>query len=141
MAEDGSVRIDLWLWSVRLIKTRSQATAACKAGHVRVNDERAKAATAVKQGDEIRLRHEGRERLVVVRKVIRKRVGAPVAAECLIDKSPPPPPREAFMPIARRARGAGRPTKRDRRELDRLRALDSSALAGSARDAHRDRGE
>ncbi|GGV17631.1 hypothetical protein GCM10010182_43640 [Actinomadura cremea] len=135
------MRVDLWLWSVRLIKTRSQATAACKAGHVRVNDERAKAATAVKQGDEIRLRHEGRERLVVVRKVIRKRVGAPDAAECLIDKSPPPPPREAFMPIARRARGAGRPTKRDRRELDRLRALDSSALAGSARDAHRDRGE
>ncbi|QFG23695.1 RNA-binding S4 domain-containing protein [Actinomadura sp. WMMB 499] len=126
MAEDGSVRIDLWLWSVRLIKTRSQATAACKAGHVRVNDERAKAATAVKPGDEIRLRHEGRERLVVVRKVIRKRVGAPVAAECLTDKSPPPPPRDAFMPV-RRDRGTGRPTKRDRRELDRLRALNGQS--------------
>ncbi|RSN43794.1 MULTISPECIES: RNA-binding S4 domain-containing protein [Actinomadura] len=139
MAEDGSVRIDLWLWSVRLIKTRSQATAACKAGHVRVNDERAKAATAVRAGDEIRLRHEGRERIVVVRKVIRKRVGAPVAAECLTDKSPPPPPREALMPIARRERGAGRPTKRDRRELDRLRALNGDALAASAREARRTR--
>lgn len=123
MADEGSVRVDLWIWSVRLLKTRSQATAACRGGHVRVNDERAKPATMVKPGDEIRVRHEGRERVVVVKKVIRKRVGAPVAAECLIDNSPPPPPRELTMPIGLRDRGAGRPTKRDRRELDRLRAM------------------
>lgn len=119
--DEGSTRVDLWLWSVRLLKTRSMATTACKAGHVRVNDERAKPATPVRAGDEVRLRHDGRERIVVVKRVIRKRVGAPVAAECLIDKSPPAPPREAF--IALRDRGAGRPTKRDRRELERLRGI------------------
>ncbi|MGI5324136.1 RNA-binding S4 domain-containing protein [Actinomadura nitritigenes] len=126
MADEGTVRVDLWIWSVRLLKTRSMATTACRAGHVRVNDERAKPATAVKIGDEVRLRHDGRERIVVVQKIVRKRVGAPAAAECLIDRSPPPPPREALVPVGRRDRGAGRPTKRDRRELDRLRALNST---------------
>ncbi|WP_030163636.1 RNA-binding S4 domain-containing protein [Spirillospora albida] len=119
--DEGTVRIDLWIWSVRLLKTRSAATAACKAGHVRLNDERAKPSAAVRIGDEVRLRHEGRERIVVVQRIVRKRVGAPAAAECLIDKSPPPPPREMLIPVGRRDRGAGRPTKRDRRELDRLR--------------------
>lgn len=120
MGDEGSVRVDLWLWSVRLLKTRSMATAACRAGHVRVNDERAKPSTAVKPGDTVRLRHDGRERIVVVQKIVRKRVGAPAAQECLIDKSPPPPPREALIPVGRRERGAGRPTKRDRRELERI---------------------
>src|SRR4051812_6146219 len=118
--DEGAVRVDLWIWSVRLVKTRSIATAACRAGHVRVNDERAKPATAVRPGDEVRLRHGGRERVVIVRRVVRKRVGAPVAEECLTDHSPPPPPREALIPVARRERGAGRPTKRERRELERL---------------------
>ncbi|MFG2019185.1 RNA-binding S4 domain-containing protein [Actinomadura geliboluensis] len=120
MGEEGSVRVDLWIWSVRLLKTRSMATTACRAGHVRVNDERAKPSTTVKPGDTVRLRHDGRERVVVVQKIVRKRVGAPVAQECLIDKSPPPPPREALIPVGRRERGAGRPTKRDRRELERI---------------------
>jgi ribosome-associated heat shock protein Hsp15 len=122
MAEDeGSVRVDVWIWSVRLVKTRSMATAACRAGHVRVNDQRVKPASAVRAGDEVRLRHDGRERIVVVRRVVSKRVGAAVAQECLTDNSPPPPPRELLMPVARRERGAGRPTKRERREMDRLR--------------------
>ncbi|MGI5205066.1 RNA-binding S4 domain-containing protein [Spirillospora sp. CA-108201] len=120
MGDEGSVRVDLWIWSVRLLKTRSMATTACRAGHVRVNDERAKPSTAVKTGDVVLLRHDGRERIVVVQKIVRKRVGAPAAQECLIDKSPPPPPREALIPVGRRERGAGRPTKRDRRELERV---------------------
>jgi ribosome-associated heat shock protein Hsp15 len=120
MGDEGSVRVDLWIWAVRLLKTRSMATTACRAGHVRVNDERAKPSTTVKPGDTVRPRHDGRERIVVVQKIIRKRVGAPAAQECLIDKSPPPPPREALIPVGRRDRGAGRPTKRDRRELERI---------------------
>ncbi|MEU5160129.1 RNA-binding S4 domain-containing protein [Streptomyces sp. NPDC020875] len=115
-----AVRVDAWIWSVRLTKTRSQAAAACKAGHVRVNGERVKPAHSVKSGDRIRLFHEGRERLVLVTKIIRKRVGAPVAVQCYEDNSPPPPPREFTAPIAVRDRGAGRPTKRDRREMERL---------------------
>ncbi|WP_432054013.1 RNA-binding S4 domain-containing protein [Streptomyces sp. bgisy022] len=121
--EGGSVRIDSWIWSVRLVKTRSLGASACRGGHVRVNGERVKPAHAVRVGDEVRLRHEGRERVVVVKRLIRKRVGAPVAVQCYVDNSPPPPPREAVAPAGVRDRGAGRPTKRDRRELERLRGL------------------
>lgn len=118
-----TVRIDSWIWAVRLIKTRSLGAAACRGGHVHVNGERVKPAYSVRVGDEVRLRHEGRERIVVVKRLIRKRVGAPVAVQCYVDNSPPPPPRDAVAPAGVRDRGAGRPTKRDRRELERLRAL------------------
>ncbi|MFR9798637.1 RNA-binding S4 domain-containing protein [Streptomyces sp. MS06] len=118
-----SVRVDSWIWSVRLVKTRSVGATACRGGHVRVNGERVKPAHSVRVGDEVRLRHEGRERVVVVTRLIRKRVGAPVATQCYIDNSPPPPPREAVAPAGVRDRGAGRPTKRDRREMERLRGL------------------
>ncbi|WP_405937658.1 S4 domain-containing protein [Streptomyces sp. NBC_00726] len=120
---EGSVRVDVWIWSVRLTKTRAQAAAACRAGHVKVAGERAKPAQPVRVGDEVRLRHAGRDRVVVVSKLVKKRVGPPVAAECFIDNSPPPPPREAAIEIPVRDRGAGRPTKRDRREMDRLRGM------------------
>ncbi|GAA2301165.1 RNA-binding S4 domain-containing protein [Streptomyces caniferus] len=122
-SDEGTTRIDSWIWSVRLTKTRSMAAAACRAGHVRVNGERVKPAHAVRNGDEVRLRHAGRERIVVVSRLVRKRVGAAVAAECFIDNSPPAPPREEVPVIALRERGAGRPTKRERREIDQLRGL------------------
>ncbi|MGW6396768.1 RNA-binding S4 domain-containing protein [Streptomyces sp. NPDC055134] len=118
-----SVRIDSWIWSVRLAKTRSAAATACRGGHVKVNGERVKAAYNVRVGDEVRVRQAGgHERVVIVKRLIRKRVGAPVAVECYVDNSPPPPPRAAVAPVAIRDRGAGRPTKRDRRDMDRLRA-------------------
>ncbi|WP_411121798.1 RNA-binding S4 domain-containing protein [Streptomyces sp. x-19] len=117
-----TARVDSWIWSVRLTKTRSAAAAACRAGHVRVNDERVKPAHGVRPGDEVRLRQAGRERIVVVTRLVRKRVGAPVAVECYVDNSPPVPPRGEVAVIAVRDRGAGRPTKRDRRELDQLRS-------------------
>ncbi|MGW0907802.1 RNA-binding S4 domain-containing protein [Streptomyces sp. NPDC002853] len=121
----GSVRVDAWIWAVRLVKTRSMGAAACKGGHVRVNGERVKPAYGVHVGDEVRLRHAGgREHVVVVKRLIRKRVGAPVAVECYVDNSPPPPPREAVAPAGVRDRGTGRPTKRDRRELERLRGFE-----------------
>ncbi|AEW97380.1 hypothetical protein SCATT_50090 [Streptantibioticus cattleyicolor NRRL 8057 = DSM 46488] len=106
---------------MRLTKTRSLAAAACRAGHVRVNGERVKPAQPVRVGDEVRLYHAGRERVVVVSQVLRKRVGAPVAATAYVDNSPPPPPREETLAVPVRDRGAGRPTKRDRREIERLR--------------------
>ncbi|MGA5272816.1 RNA-binding S4 domain-containing protein [Streptomyces cellulosae] len=118
-----TVRIDSWIWSVRLVKTRSMGAAACRGGHVRVNGERVKPSHSVRVGDEVRVRVETRERVVVVKRLIRKRVGAPVAVQCYVDNSPPPPPREAVAPAGIRDRGAGRPTKRDRRELERLRGL------------------
>ncbi len=116
-----ATRVDSWIWGIRLTKTRSAAGAACRAGHVQVNGVTAKAATTVGIGDEVRVRLHGHERIVEVVKLINKRTSAPLAAECYIDRSPPPPPKEIMAGIPRREPGAGRPTKRDRRQLDRLR--------------------
>lgn len=138
-AQSGeSVRVDSWIWSVRLVKTRSMGATACRGGHVRVNGERVKPAYSLRVGDEVRVRQEGWERIVVVKRLIRKRVGAPVAAQCYVDNSPPPPPREAVAPAGVRDRGTGRPTKRDRRELERLRGLQEAATA-ARNDADRGR--
>jgi len=111
--------VDSWIWSVRLTRTRSAASSACRAGHVRVNGIRVKPAHAVRAGDEVRLHYEGRERVVVVQRVITKRAGAPVAAGCYIDNSPPPPREEAVV-MGARDRGTGRPTKRERRRIEKL---------------------
>ncbi|GAB3273704.1 RNA-binding S4 domain-containing protein [Microbacterium sp. MEC084] len=121
---EGSVRVDSWLWAVRVYKTRSAATTACRAGHVRVNGAHAKAAQLVRPGDELRVRISGFDRILVVRQPIAKRVGAPVAATAFEDRTPPPPPREFAGVVAVRDRGAGRPTKRERRDIDRLRGRD-----------------
>jgi ribosome-associated heat shock protein Hsp15 len=120
MTDLATTRVDRWLWAVRLCRTRGDATDACRGGHVRINGVAAKAASPVRVGDRVVARVGGRERVVEVVRVIEKRVGAAIAAACLVDHSPPPPPREA-APIFDRDRGAGRPTKRDRRDLDRLR--------------------
>lgn len=116
-----SARVDQWLWAVRVLKTRSQAAAACRAGHVRVNGDRAKPATPVRVGDQVVVRVQGREQLLEVARLLVKRVGAPVAAQAVVDRTPPPPPRETMVVLPRRERGAGRPTKRERREITRLR--------------------
>lgn len=118
MAE--SARVDSWLWAVRIVKTRSLATAACRSGHVKVNGERAKAAQSVKVGDEVRLRVAGFDRVLVVRDPLSRRVSAPVAAESYLDNSPPLPTPEEVALAPRRDRGAGRPTKRERRELEQF---------------------
>ena len=116
-----STRVDRWLWAVRLYKTRSAASTACAGGHVDVNGQPAKPATKVKVGDRVQLRLDRRDRDLEVARIIEKRVGAPIAAECLVDHSPPEPDREVVAPVFHRDRGAGRPAKRDRREIDRLR--------------------
>lgn len=114
-------RVDAWCWAVRLFPTRSAAGAACRAGHVRVNGQRAKPATLVVPGDEVVVRGGAWERVVVVQRLIIKRVGAPVAVTCYLDRTPAPPPKAEVVVVARRDRGAGRPTKRERRLTDQLR--------------------
>lgn len=120
----SSVRADQWVWAVRLFASRSAATKACKGGLVHVNGTRAKPAQPVSPGDRIEATTPGGQRIVEVTRVIAKRVGAPVAATCYIDHSPPPPPREVRLAMPVRPRGAGRPTKRERRQLDRFRGRD-----------------
>jgi ribosome-associated heat shock protein Hsp15 len=118
----ASTRVDKWLWAVRFYKTRSAATDACRAGHVRVNQVAAKPATVIRPGDTVEARTGERELVVEVTSVIEKRVGAPVAASCYIDHSPPPPSKEeAGVLNFVRERGTGRPTKRDRRQLEQAR--------------------
>lgn len=115
-----SVRVDVWTWSVRLYKTRSAATDAAKAGHIRVNGERAKPAQPVKVGDEVRAVTD-REHIVFAKQLLTKRVGAAIAAAAVDDRTPVLPPKEERAAPVLRERGAGRPTKRDRRAIERLR--------------------
>ena len=117
----GSVRVDAWVWAIRLYSTRSAATAACKAGHVKVNGASAKPAQPVRPGDTVRAYTPGGERLVVVTGLLEKRTSATIAAQHYEDRTPPPPPKEERAAPVLRERGSGRPTKRERRDLDRLR--------------------
>lgn len=112
-------RVDRFLFSVRLYKTRTQATEACRGGHVRVNRNPVRPSSVVRVGDVVTAHVGGRERVLEVTRVIDRRVGAAVAAECVVDHSPAREPREP--PVFVREPASGRPTKRDRRQLDRLR--------------------
>ncbi len=116
-----TTRVDRWLWAVRVFKSRAAATEACRGGHVRVNGHPAKAATTVRVGDRVTARAHGRDRVFEIVRVIDQRVGASIAAECVVDHSPPPPERDLTQPLFARDPGAGRPTKEERRRLDRLR--------------------
>lgn len=120
-AASSKVRLDAWLWSVRIYKTRTDATAAVRAGHVRVNGNPVKAAQAVVPGDRIRVRKAGNEFDLEVVQLLTKRVSAQVARTSYVDHAPPRV-RPAVPMVPVRDRGAGRPTKKDRRELDRLRS-------------------
>ena len=112
-------RIDRWLCAVRLVKTRPLATRLCEGGHVHVNGLTAKPSTKVRTGDRVESFVADRLRIVEVVRPIESRVGAAVAATCYVDHSPPVV-REAVPSIVL-VRGEGRPNKRLRRELERLR--------------------
>jgi ribosome-associated heat shock protein Hsp15 len=112
-------RIDRWLCAVRLVKTRPIATQLCEGGHVLVNGSPARPSTKVRAGDRVEALIADRERVIEVVRPIESRVGAPAAATCYVDHSPPVVPEAE--PGMTRIRGEGRPGKRLRRELDRLR--------------------
>ncbi|MFQ5513000.1 MAG: RNA-binding S4 domain-containing protein [Myxococcota bacterium] len=114
-----SVRLDRWLCAARIFRSRTQANEACGGGHVRVNETRARPSHALRVGDEVRVQEPRRLRILEVLALAERRLPAPQARELYVDHSPPPPPREqVFLP---RPRGAGRPTKRDLRQLRKLR--------------------
>ncbi len=114
-----ATRIDRWLWAVRVYKTRSDASRACRGGHVTVDGRSVKPAADVRPGARVVARVGTRERILEVTQIIDKRVGAAVAVECFVDHSPPPPERTVETPQAVREPGTGRPTKRERRQMDR----------------------
>lgn len=118
------VRVDKWLWAVRVFKTRTAATTACTSGRVRVGDEPAKPATKLQVGDVVEARRGDQTIIYRVRGLVEKRVGAKLVDDLVEDLSPPPTERPARLdapPGGARARGEGRPTKKERRNIDRLR--------------------
>jgi ribosome-associated heat shock protein Hsp15 len=125
MEQAKSIRIDKWLWAVRIFKTRSQATNACKNSKVFINETSVKPSHTVKIGDVIEVKHPLITRTFKVIGLLEKRVSAKIAKDFVEEITPA----EEFEklkairnnPLAFREKGAGRPTKRERRKIDRLR--------------------
>lgn len=119
-----SLRADLWLWATRFYKSRSLAAEACKGGKVRKGGQPVKPATPLRVGDTLILSTEPCPREIRVEKIIARRAGAPIAAACYTELTDP-----AVLAAAREARrlqhparapGEGRPTKQDRRQIEKL---------------------
>ena len=118
------VRVDKWLWAVRIFKSRTLATDTCKSKNVVVGEKTAKPSLSVEVGDIVHVRKEGFNMTFKVLKLLEKRVGAPIAVTCYENLTPEEEMnkyKDWFVGKAqpeRRDKGAGRPTKRERRELD-----------------------
>ncbi len=121
-SEDSAARLDKWLWAVRLFRTRPLAAAACRAGEVTIDDRPLKPARDVRPGETIHVRQGVMRRTVVVLGVPPSRVGAARVPEFLEDRTPPEERQkvkeQAIQHLLARERGTGRPTKRDRRDLE-----------------------
>jgi ribosome-associated heat shock protein Hsp15 len=115
----ADVRIDKWLWAARCFKTRGLAAEACAAGHVKLNGASVKPAKSVRAGDRLEVLTPGGPRLLEVVALSDRRGPAEVARKLYLDHTPPPAPREA--PVVVRERGTGRPSKRDQRQIQKLR--------------------
>jgi len=112
------VRVDKWLWATRCFKTRTLASSACDAGHVRINGQGVKASKSVRIGDTVEALTPGGLRVLEVVTLGDKRVSFEQAKLLYNDHTPPPEEKEE--PPMFRERGSGRPTKRDRRRLGRI---------------------
>jgi len=120
----AKARIDRWLWAVRQFKTRTLASDACRGGKIRVRDEKVKPSYGLKVGEVVEIQSGPITKCLKVVGLIEKRVGAKLVAAFMEDLTPP----EDYMllqqtvaqKVLRRDRGTGRPTKRDRREIERL---------------------
>ncbi len=120
----SDVRIDKWLWAVRIFKTRSLAIAACHAGRVKIGDQRVKPSRSVHVGEIVTAQVGEIKRTVKVLGQIERRVGAAAVPQFMEDLTPPEEyakPREQHLePLFHRPKGTGRPTKRDRRMIEKL---------------------
>jgi ribosome-associated heat shock protein Hsp15 len=119
-----TVRIDKWLWAVRLFKTRSQAAEACKGGKIKIDGVPVKPSREVKKGDIIAVQQQSVKKTVKVLQVAKNRVSAKLVAELMEDLTPPEELEKLEiirqLNYERRERGAGRPTKKERRIIDKL---------------------
>jgi ribosome-associated heat shock protein Hsp15 len=115
------MRLDKWLWAARFFKTRSQAAQACAGGKVDVNEEAARPSRLVRPGDRLQVTVPGGKRVARVLALAERRGPASAARALYEDLTPPAPPRVRRAPPPYRPPGAGRPTKRERRAIERLR--------------------
>jgi ribosome-associated heat shock protein Hsp15 len=113
-------RIDVWLKHVCLVKHRGDATEACKGGHVKVNGQRVKPAAAIREGDVIEMYLGDRFRRIVVSVIPESQPAKELARTMYVDESPVQEKVDVVTAIFRDA-GAGRPTKKERRDLDKWR--------------------
>lgn len=117
-----SVRIDKWLWAVRIFKTRSQATEACKKGRVEIGNLPVKPSRDVHPGEVVKVRKPPLTRSFKVLALAEKRMSAKLTAGFMEDVTPPEEleilDMQKQMNWISRDRGAGRPTKKERRKLD-----------------------
>ena len=124
MAEAGKLRIDKYLWTIRAFKTRSVATEACKAGRVKINGQNLKPSHIVKLGEVYSVQKGAQRKVIKVSGLLERRVDAKTAIDFYEDLTPIEEThayKSAFLtPNLARDRGAGRPTKKDRREIDDL---------------------
>jgi ribosome-associated heat shock protein Hsp15 len=119
-----AVRVDRWLWAARFYKSRALAADACGGGKVEVNGITAKPHKLVRINDKLSFTHPSGPKEITVSRLSERRGPSSEARLLYEDHSPPPPPREArpfFAPPPPRPVGLGRPTKRERRETERLR--------------------
>jgi ribosome-associated heat shock protein Hsp15 len=117
----ADLRVDKWLWAARFFKSRTLASAACDGGKVDVNDQAVKPSRALRPGDLVRITLPRGKKIVKVAALSDRRGSGAQAALLYEDLTPPPPPREGrFLPPVIRAKGLGRPTKRERRLIERL---------------------
>jgi ribosome-associated heat shock protein Hsp15 len=121
MAALDSVRVDKWLWAARCFKTRGLASEACGAGHVKLNGTSVKSAKLVRRGDELTVRLGDELRIFAITGLSDRRGPAPVARTLYEDKSPPKPEPADVPGMLVRDRGLGRPTKRELRDIRRVR--------------------
>jgi len=127
MSEIQKIRIDKWLWAIRMYKTRTLATEACAAGKIKIEGESVKASYLLKVGQTIQMNRQGEKWTLKSVKLIEKRVGAPLAVECYEDLTPQEEKNKLLFPASFyevRDKGIGRPTKRDRREIDKFKDID-----------------
>lgn len=122
MNEPTRVRIDQWLWAVRLYKTRTEAADACRGGKVKIGGKAQKPAHEVRIGETLTAHTGELTRTVKVVGLVAKRVGAPLVPQFMEDLTPPEelarPREQRLKPVAFRPKGAGRPTKKDRRQME-----------------------
>ena len=117
----ASIRVDKWLWAARAFKTRSLAADACDGGKVDINGDAAKPAKPVRAGDRVEITTPVGRRILKVTALSERRGPAAAARALYDDLTPPAPPRARQPKPPYRPPGAGRPTKRERRDIDRLR--------------------